>query len=296
MNKWKWGNGIAEWTEGDTAYISAVFSWNLQNAYMRAIYYKSSGYHVKTGGPAVYNNPDMFASFDLSGKPDALSFHNPDATFTSRGCIRCCSFCAVPKIEGDLVELDEWKVKPIICDNNLLACSDKHFNSVIDKLLASAIVGVDFNQGLDARLLTHEHAKRLAQLPRDTKIRLAWDNIKTEKLFLEAFDKLVMAGVLARQIGVYVLIGYKDTPDDAIYRLEKIRSLGALPNPMRYQPLDARKKNEFIESGWTNDILSNMTRYYSRLNYLRWIKFEDYTRKKAFLANKDQLSLEINEP
>jgi len=140
-----------DWIEDNTAYISCVFSWQLDKAYMRAIFLQSSGYHVKIGGPAIVNNPAMFTEFDRSGSPDALLRHNPNATFTSRGCIRHCSFCAVPKIEGDLVELKDWKVKPIICDNNLLACSDAHFDKVIDRLLANKITGIDFNQGLDAR-------------------------------------------------------------------------------------------------------------------------------------------------
>jgi hypothetical protein len=292
--KMVWSGGLIDWIEGDTAYMSVVFSWQLDKAYMRAIYLQSSGYHVKVGGPAVMNNPSMFTAFDLTGAPDALARHNPDATFTSRGCIRNCSFCAVPKIEGHLVELSDWKVKPIICDNNLLACSNKHFDKVIDRLLEHKIAGIDFNQGLDARLLTDHHASRLSELPRDTIIRLAWDNLKTETKYREAFDRLVSRGIKRQQIRVYVLIGYKDTPEDARYRLDTVREMGALPNPMRYQPLNAKRKNSYIANSWTYDLLGKYMRYYSRLNYMGGFTFDEYKHHgKPIATSKGQRSLRI---
>lgn len=275
-----WSGGLIDWVDGDTAFVSAVFSWQLHKAYMRAIYYQSSGYLVKVGGPAITNNPVMFQAFDLSGSPDALSKHNPDATFTSRGCIRRCSFCAVPKIEGALVELQDWKVKPIICDNNLLACSTIHFDRVIDRLLEHKITGIDFNQGLDARILTDHHAARFSRLPKDTIIRLAWDNLKTETQYKQAFLRLTAAGIKPFQIRVYVLIGYQDTPEDALYRLETVRAMGALPNPMRYQPLDAVRRNAYVEDGWSNELLTRYMRYWSNLKITGGFSFADYRRSE----------------
>jgi len=280
-----------DWIEDNTAYISCVFSWQLDKAYMRAIFLQSSGYHVKIGGPAIVNNPAMFTEFDRSGSPDALLRHNPNATFTSRGCIRHCSFCAVPKIEGDLVELKDWKVRPIICDNNLLACSDAHFDKVIDRLLENKITGIDFNQGLDARLLTDHHAARLAELPKDTIIRLAWDHKNLENVFLDAFQRLTEHGISPKQIRVYVLIGYKDSPRDARYRLEMVRILGALPNPMRYQPVNAKRKNEFIAEGWTDALLIRYMRYYSNLSKTGGYSFDKYRRSEQLQKDIDQETL-----
>jgi hypothetical protein len=180
-----------------------------------------------------------------------------------------------------LIELDDWPIRPIICDNNLLATSSRHFNSVVDKLLEANLTGIDFNQGLDARILTDYQAKCLAELPKDTIIRLAWDNIKTEKLYLSAFEKLLYAGFSPKQIRTYVLIGYKDTPEDAHYRLEKVRELGALPNPMRYQPLDSKQRNSYVGNNWSEKQLKDFTRYYSNLDKLGGIPFEDYDFHKA---------------
>ena len=50
----KWQKGIVEWTEGNTAFISVVFSWHANAAYSRAIYYRQLGYDVKVGGPGVF--------------------------------------------------------------------------------------------------------------------------------------------------------------------------------------------------------------------------------------------------
>ena len=269
-----WLNGYAEWIDGDTAYISVVFSWELQHAYQRAVWLRQFGYRIKAGGPAIAMNPGVLSDVATEGgQIDALPHHNPDATFTSRGCIRQCEFCAVPKIEGALVELDDWEMKPIICDNNLLACSVAHFDNVIDRL--KPVHGVDFNQGLDARLLTNHHAERIAELNLYA-VRLAWDHTRLERQFLKAFQTITDAGIPARKIRVYVLIGYRDTPEDALYRLQMVKDLGAWPNPMRYQPLGATHRNCYIGDGWTERELRDYMRYWSRLRWFEHIPFSEY--------------------
>ena len=114
--------------------MSVPFTWNLPQAYSLCVWYRQLGYRVRAGGPAVKLIPRYLAEVaDIGGEVDALKKHNPNATFTSRGCVRNCPFCAVPRIEGQLRELTDWEPKPIICDNNLLACSRRHFDLVIDR-------------------------------------------------------------------------------------------------------------------------------------------------------------------
>jgi len=287
MNAWQlrrersgWSGGYVEWTDGDTVNLSVVFSWRRQMAYQRAVWWRSRGYRVRVGGPAVYYDPAFFEGVaEVGYEADALVHHNPRATFTSRGCIRRCPFCAVPRIEGDLVELDDWSVKPIVCDNNLLACSEAHFDQVIDRLLESGIRGVDFNQGLDARLLTEYHAARLAELHRAGQlkcVRLAWDDVRMEAVFRCAHRLLRDAGIPKGKVSVYVLIGFNDTPEDALYRLREVWALGAWPNPMRYQPLDAEKRNEYVAPGWTDRELKRYMRYWSNLRHLSAVPFAEY--------------------
>ena len=131
-------------------YLSVPFTWLLPEARAAAVAYSGP---VRVGsGPAVDLMPDYLADVAQVGGESPippLAIHNPLATFTTRGCPNRCPFCAVPLIEGDLRELEDWPVRPIICDNNLLAASLKHFDKVIDRL--KTLPWVDFNQGLEAR-------------------------------------------------------------------------------------------------------------------------------------------------
>lgn len=295
MKRSKWSGGYVEWIVNDIAYLSVVFSWRLDEAYQRAIWHKMQGRRVRAGGPAITMNPGFIDSVaDTSGQVDALPYHNPNATFTTRGCPRKCGFCAVPKIEGGLTELSDWPIKNIVCDNNILAASRRHFDSVIDKL--KPLKEVDFNQGLDARLLTDYHAQRFTEL--DLKcIRLAWDNTKTEPHFMAAFETLRGTGIPASLIRAYVLIGFNDTPDDALYRLQTVQNLGAWPNPMRYQPLNAKQKNEYISQNWTDRELKKFMRYWSRLIYTGHIPFHEWdntTRKKKNGIETSEYQQKIN--
>lgn len=183
----------------------------------------------------------------------------------------------------------EWEPKKIICDNNLLSASQSHIDHVIERLRLSGISGIDFNGGLDARLLTADYAKKLATLDKAI-IHTAWDNKKSEPEFRQAHHYLKTAGISAARIRVYVLIGFNDSPADALYRLQAVKDLGSYPNPMRYQPLDAKKKNEYVSPSWTDSELKKFMRYWARQSYLRGIPFDQYDHRKKQLVNVgDQL-------
>ena len=269
MNQWR--KGIARWRMGEALYLSVPFTWLLPEA--RRIASDHTG-PVYAGGPAVDLMPEELegvATLDVPCPVPPLAMHNPLATFTTRGCPNRCPFCAVPRIEGDLVELEDWPVRPVVCDNNLLAASRRHFDRVIDRL--KSLPSVDFNQGLDARLFTARHAGRIAELRR-AKVRFAFDQVGDESAVADAIALARRHGL--REIGCYVLIGYHDTPECARYRLEKCREWGLRPNPMRFQPLDALEKDGYVAPGWTERELRRMTRYYSRLRWLEHIPYEDY--------------------
>jgi len=269
-----WPKKTVHWTENNTAYLSVVFTWNLPEAYSRCVWYRQQGFQVRAGGPAVELMPNYLSSLaDVGGHVDALCRHKPNATFTSRGCIRNCPFCAVPKIEGSLVELRNWEPKPIVCDNNWLACSLRHFDTVVDTL--KHLANVDFNQGLDARLLKQHHIDRLRELHLHC-VRFAWDNIHLESTVMNAIDRLLAAGLPKSKIRVYVLVGFDDTPDDALYRCQTLKDRGILPNPQRYNPLDTLRKDSHVAPNWTARQLTDFIRYWSRQNWLKKIPFEEY--------------------
>jgi hypothetical protein len=178
-----WRKGIAAWRMGKALYLSVPFTWLLPEARRMAREHHGPVY---AGGPAVDLMPGYLSASAVIGDPcpvPPLAMHNPLATFTTRGCPNRCSFCAVPRIEGPFRELADWPVRPIVCDNNLLASSRRHFDTVIDRL--KALPWVDFNQGLDARLFTPPHARRIAEL-KAAKVRFAFDSVASESAVADA--------------------------------------------------------------------------------------------------------------
>jgi hypothetical protein len=277
----QWRKGIAAWHVGKTLYLSVPFTWLLPEAKVLADAHRGP---VVAGGPAVQLMPVDWAEMPATVPYDTLAMHNPLATFTTRGCPNHCEFCAVPKIEGAFVELATWKPAPVVCDNNLLAASNGHFEHVIEGQMQFPYT--DFNQGLDARRFTGWHASQIARLP-SAKVRFAFDHVRGESALVTAVGLARNAGL--SDFGVYVLIGFRDSPEDARYRLERVRSLGILPNPMRYQPLDATQKDSHVAEGWTGRELRRMMRYYSRLVHLGHIRYEDYFPTDATLFDEVEL-------
>ena len=264
-----WGNGFVEITEDHRKYLSVVFSWKLEEAVLRYEELLREGYDVEIGGPAA----DYAGVSSVDGSMDFAHHHNPCATRTSTGCVFNCDFCIVPKVEGGLREKHDWKVAPVVYDNCLNACSRCHFDAVVDSL--KGVPDVDLNQGISAALLTQHQADRLAEL--DLKyVRLAWDTVSYESKFMRGYEILRRAGISKRKIGVYVLIGFRDTPEDALYRLETIRGLGILPFPMRYQPLDTPKRNSYVGEHWTHSELVRYCRYWANIRFVGKMPFKDF--------------------
>jgi hypothetical protein len=131
-----WSGGLAEWIEGDTAFISVAFSWKLPQAYQRAVWLGAQGYKVRAGGPAATGRMKNYLGLvaDTYGSADALVHHNPLATKASRGCPVGCWFCIVPRIEGkSFTLLPDFTPRPILCDNNLSALPVEYQDFIIDK-------------------------------------------------------------------------------------------------------------------------------------------------------------------
>ena len=159
----------------------------------------------------------------------------------------------------------------MVCDNNLIAASKRHLTRVVDSLKQYRYV--DFNQGFEARLFTPDKADLFGQLR--CKIRFALDTMATEAHVKDALD--LCRERATNDVGVFCLIGFNDTPETAQAKLELIRSWGVWPTPMRFQPLDAAKKNDHLAPGWTEKEMKRMMRYYSRLVWFHHIPYEEFS-------------------
>lgn len=279
MKKWKHRKYVY-WETSEYHNYSFVFSWYLWD-WLQSAQPELNGKPIRIGGPAITINIEWvpnWIEFEFESNNDILHKHNSMATRTTKGCIRKCKFCAVPILENEFRELSDYEIKPILIDNNLLACTSKHFNKVIDNL--KKLEWCDFNQGLDIRLLKKCHAQRFAEL-KNPVIRLAWDNVEDERFFRESYSLLKNAGIKNKNMQVYVLIGFNDNPNTALYRLQEVEKLGLLPNPMRYQPVKCKKKNEYVGENWTDKELKRVMRYWSRLIFFKRklkIEFKDFVK------------------
>ena len=89
--------------------------------------------------------------------------------FLTRGCPNKCSWCVVPRKEGTVrpyMDVDEiaieGRTKLVLMDNNILAAGD-YAHEQLDKIIFRGY-RVDFNQALDARLVTDDFARQLAKV------------------------------------------------------------------------------------------------------------------------------------
>ena len=152
--------------------------------------------------------------------PDEVDTMYPDYTiypnckhaigFLTRGCIRACPWCVVPKKEGRIRPYSTWKdiKRPdsrdiVFMDNNVLAC--EHGINQIKEMIGQD-VRVDFNQGLDARLITPEVAELLSKLKWIRFIRMSCDTDAMLDVVLRAIHFLEKNGVKPYRVFVYLLV------------------------------------------------------------------------------------------
>lgn len=214
--------------EADEVHISCTFTWDKPEAErLRAAWEHFYPGRVRIGGPAYESPADGFTP----GR-----YVKAGMTFTSRGCIRHCPFCFVPRREGKLRLLPivpGWDIQ----DNNLLACPRPHVEAVLD-MLNTQPKPARFTGGIDARLVQPWFAERLGKM-RVQILYTSFDAPKERPAVERAVKILRDAGLSQRKVGCYVLVGYKgDTQDAATGRLEWVKEIGGMPFAMFYRPAD----------------------------------------------------------
>lgn len=228
----------------DVVYASKVFTWT-DAPYMPD--------HVQTGGTG-YSLQTILSDDVENTCPDYSLYHmDYSMGFLTRGCIRKCEFCFVPKKEGKIrpaSDIEEFlrHDKVVLLDNNVLA--HEHGLKQIEKI-GKLGIKVDFNQGLDARLIDRSVAELLATVKWLKPIRLACDNLAMIEPVRKAVELLRECGATPRQYNCYVLV--EEIPT-AYERVEFLRKLNVTPfaQPIRLADGKEPPRELKIFARWVN--------------------------------------------
>lgn len=245
--------------EYDTVFISCIFPKNKQ----RVIdYARSFSCPVEIGGSGI--SYKKILPYDLEHTMPDYSLYGIDYSlgFTSRGCIRKCGFCIVHEKEGaikDHAHINEFHhadhTKLILLDNNFLA-SPKWRDNL--RYIKDAGLKVNFNQGLDIRLVTEKTAGLLADIKfqswrfNNRMLSFAYDSPKHKEAVERGVQLLKDAGINGRSLMFYVLVGYDTTPNEDLDRIQHLIELGVDPYVMRYNQTEGPHRILKHMARWVN--------------------------------------------
>lgn len=212
-------------------------------------------------------------------KQTEYSYPVSDAYFsyTSRGCVRKCKFCGVPKLEGEQRDVESLtaivegidkrygkKKDLILMDNNVVASPryketiaeirDLGFENgaTIIRNGKPILRRVDFNQGVDARILCKNtmYLREMATICIDP-LRIAFDHWGLQRPYTKAVRYSADAGL--NKLSNYMLYNFKDTPND-LYRRMRLNidlneelDIRIFSFPMRYQPVTLKDRSHVGE-------------------------------------------------
>lgn len=248
----------------DKIYSSIVFTYNRDDRYL-----PRSAIRGGTGYGLITNLPDdiehICPDYDLYLQDFSMGF-------LTRGCIRKCDYCVVPSKEGDIrshADIEEFlrHKDVVILDNNVLA--SPHGVMQIEKI-AKLGVKVDFNQGLDARLIDDGIARLLSKLKWRSPLRLACDHAMMIPHISKAVQLLRWHNVVPRRYFCYCLI--RDVPD-ALERVKFLKGINVDPFAQPYIDNIGTKATGIQRAfaRWVNHKAEYNSRtwedYYSNYNY-----------------------------
>ena len=278
-----WCGGLAEWHEGETTYLSVAFTWMLNEAFSRAVFAREQGRKVIAGGQGLFLVQMKHRIADVAEVgthyPDAVSKHNPDATFASRGCPVGCWFCIVPKMEGKSFTLiHDFPVRPVLCDNNLSGLPADHQDYIINRYLEAGVPLRDANSGFEPITFTPDVYNRWKPLINagGGPWRFAYDELKERKQALSVMRML--ADEPQKRKRVYVLIG-NEPFEDCMRRIQETIDHGCEPHVQPFIKLNALERRPRVRFDWTEQKLRDVARW---ANGWVWKKapFSEYDRHR----------------
>lgn len=281
----------------DRVYMSKVFSEEYTPDYQ---YYINAKEVIKGGTGyclSVVDGKEVFdksKNFDLPYEiehiyPDYELYpqytKNTAYGFLTRGCCNNCSFCIVCKKEGlyshkvaDLSEFWNGQKNIKLLDPNILACQD-HMRLL--QQLADSGANVDFTQGLDARFINERNVELLNQI-NITMLHFAFDFIENEEQITEglkiAKDRLKIRD---RNAIVYMLTNYNTTVEQDLYRIERIKEAGFMPDVRIYRK-NALPKRHILRDlqRWSNNRI-----LYTSCDFLNYVPRNDGKTIKEIYFN-----------
>lgn len=261
-----WWNGFERY---DTIYLSKVFTetyspeipipYNADNIIMGG-----TGYGLNTRLPDAVEH--TYPDYGLYPKHTASTAYG----FLTRGCPRGCGFCIVAEKEGrqsrQVAELSAfWRGQKYIelMDPNLLACPQ---HEKLLEGLAESGARVNFNQGLDARLLTPDNVALMRRV-NVRMIHFAWDGAEDETVPLMLWHFARHYPVKPRNVRVYMLTNYNTTHEMDLYRVERLRGMGYWPYVTIYEKPTALPVTKHLQRWCNNGFI-----YWSGITFAEYLK------------------------
>jgi hypothetical protein len=276
----KWIGGLAEWQEGDTVFMSVAFTWKLDEAWQRAMFARSCGWKVRAGGPALFLVKMQHKLTDVAevggAIADAVTRHNPLATFASRGCDQKCGFCIVPQMEGDFTLLPDFTPRPILCDNNLSGLPAEYQDYIVRRYQEAGVKLLDANSGFEPHTFDDAVYARWASLVNAGRgpWRFAYDTTDEGPEVRRVMRML--ADEPAKRKRVYVLIG-NEPKAMCMQRIQEVIDGGCEPHVQPYMKLVAMSREPMDRYDWTAQEQKNVARW---ANGFLWkqMPFNEYDR------------------
>jgi hypothetical protein len=217
--------------EYDKVYVFSLFSFTKKPILKSNMVAGGTGFNIRSRLPREIEDCDL----DYSIYPNCTTSY----IWFSRGCFRKCPFCVVPIKEGRLDGAYPKNLNPkattiSVMDNNFTGIGNVLFSGAME-YLKKVNLPVNFQCGIDSRVLDPDKWTAMKHLKIYKQIRTAWDDPKEDLSYYLS----EMANVFGKsKIMVYVLIGYWSTPEEDLLRVTKIRELGLDAWVMPYNKKD----------------------------------------------------------